>query len=79
MDEKNLETQRIKNILENLSIQDFKMFGLHQISYIRNFKDDKSSKYAICGADGEEVCIADSLQTAMVVSRQNDLEPVVCH
>jgi len=79
MSDKTLETQKVKNILENLSTQDFKAFGLHQISYIRRVEDKEEKKFIVCGADGEEICMTNSVETALVMSRQNDLEPVTCH
>lgn len=80
MNEKNLEISNtpseVKKALKNLSIQDFRNFGLHQIAYIRN-KGKKN--FVVFGADGQEVCRGRSLESALVKAKQENLEPVVVH
>ncbi len=70
---------KIKAILENLSTQDFKNFGLHQIAYIRAIQDGNDTTYAIHSADGKKISAEDTLNKAIIATRQNDLEPVTIH
>ncbi len=80
MDDKNLEdTVRIKKILKTLSAQDFKSFGVHQIAYIKPIKNKTKEGFAIFSADGEKLTVTDTLDKAVVIARQKDLEPVVVH
>lgn len=80
MNEKNLEIVdspiEVKKVLKNLSVQDFRNFGLHQIAYIRN---SGSNNYVVYGADGQEVCRGQSLENALIKAKQENLEPVVVH
>ncbi len=80
MNEKNLEIvnspTEVKKVLKNLSVQDFKDFGLHQIAYIR---DTKNSGHIVFGANGQEICRADTIESALVKAREEHLEPVVVH
>lgn len=80
MSEKNLEILdspvEVKKVLKNLSVQDFRNFGLHQIAYIR---DSGLKNYVVYGADGQEVCRGPSLESALVKAKQENLEPVVVH
>lgn len=80
MTEKNLETKEAKKAaLKNLSVQDFRNFGLHQIAYIRPLYQDGDKKYAIHGADGAYIAAESDLQKAIVTARHKDLEPVTLH
>tara|TARA_R110001592_G_scaffold29350_9_gene106620 strand:+ start:39219 stop:39461 length:243 start_codon:yes stop_codon:yes gene_type:complete len=80
MTDKNLEDNaRIKKILKTLSSRDFKSFGLHQIAYIKPVQNKTKHGYAIFGADGEKLSVTDTLDKAVVIARQKDLEPVVVH
>lgn len=80
MSMKNLEITdtpiEVKEALKNLSVQDFRNFGLHQIAYIR---DVKTKGFIVYGADGREVCRGKSLESALVKAKQENLEPVVVH
>lgn len=80
MTDKNLEDSvRIKKILKTLSSQDFKSFGLHQIAYIKPVRNKTKHGFAIFGADGEKISVTDTLDKALVIAKQKDLEPVVVH
>lgn len=72
-----IENTAARNILKALSVQDFKNFGLHQIAYIRSVSENSSTSYKIHSADGEELLSADTLEVAIVIAKQNDLEPII--
>lgn len=62
--------------LRRLSQGDFLSFGLHQIAYVRPVTVENRRVWAIHAADGTPLHLADSAQTAGVLIRQNDLEPM---
>lgn len=70
---------KIRAILRNLSVEDFKDFGLQKIAYIRPIDKDDNIAYSIHSADGEEISVMDTLAQAIIATRQNDLEPVTLH
>ena len=80
---KDLDITFEKNIKDELSVQDFLNVGLDQIAYIREIKSDDSelhdNDFIVYGADGSQISIMDSYDTAMVAIRLNDLFPVTVH
>lgn len=80
MNQKNLEILdapgEIKTALRNISMQDFRNFGLHQISYIRHVNP---KGYVVYGADGAELSTAQTIEAAVIKAKQEHLEPVVVH
>ena len=74
-----LTNPKVRTALKNLSVEDFKDFGLQQIAYIRTVDNDNNTIYSIHSADGKEISVMDTLDQAIVATRQNDLEPVTVH
>lgn len=73
-----------KNILNNnglkaLSRQDFLNFGMREMAYIKSVQVYDRKAYAIHAADGTTLSIMESLDTALIAVRHNDLEPVTLH
>ncbi len=80
MTEKNLESVlKVKKILRNLSVQDFRNFGLHQIAYIRPATKEIMNGYSVYGADGEKIGTTTTFENALMLVRQENLEPVIVH
>ncbi len=73
---KNSETKNLIEHLKELSTQDFKNFGLHQIAYIAPKTEKGKKLYAIYSADGHEITTAKTTELAIVTAKQNDLDPV---
>ena len=72
--------ENVKTMLKNLSLQDFKDFGLKQIAYIRTVQgNDNNIIYSIHSADGKQLYAAETLNQAIAATRQNELEPVTVH
>lgn len=69
----------IKATLKNLSDNDFLNFGMQQVAYVRPVKLDEGEVYAVHAADGTTLSVMDSLDTAVVMIRHNDLEPITVH
>jgi len=69
------------DLLEKLTIQDFLNVGLDQVAYIKHLKNDKASAevFAVHAADGSQISILDSYDTAVDAIRGNDLFPVTVH
>ncbi len=71
--------QKTKITLKNLSVQDFKNFGLHHIAYIRTVQIGDDINYCVHSADGEKISVMDSLDEAIITTRRGNLEPVTVH
>ncbi len=67
------------DLLKELSLQDFLNVGLNQIAYVRCEKSDESdadNSYVVYAADGSQISVMDSYDTAMAAIHINDLLPV---
>lgn len=70
------------NLLKELSIQDFLDVGLNQVAYIRRYQSkepDSKNSYAIYAANGLQISVMDSYNSAVAAIRINDLFPVTLH
>ena len=65
-----------RELLKNLSSQDFLNFGLDQVAYIRPVEVDGEEVFAIHRADGTPISIAETMDGAFISARHNDLEPL---
>lgn len=74
-----LTNPKVRTALRNLSVKDFKDFGMQQIAYIRAIDNDNNTIYSVHSADGEEISVMDTLDQAIIATRKNDLEPVTLH
>lgn len=81
MDKNTLDEHKTLELLKELSIQDFLDVGLHQVAYIKRVNDDSetASIYSIHAADGSQISVMDSYDTAVAAIRVNDLFPVTVH
>ncbi len=80
MTERHLAIKETRAMLEALSAQDFRNFGLQQIAYIRMIEDDSGCiLYSVHSADGGEMLVTDALDDAVFAVRQSNLEPVTVH
>lgn len=64
---------------EPMSAQDFAVFGLHEVAYVKRVDEDGEGGYAIHAADGTRLSLMDDRDVAMVTIRRNDLEPLSAH
>lgn len=75
------------DLLKELSTQDFLDVGLNQVAYIRRvealqdeqLKEGADKVYAVYAADGSQISLMDSYETAVNAIRINDLFPVTLH
>jgi hypothetical protein len=52
---------------------------LQQVAYIRPVFVEGSQAYSVHAADGRPLFVMDTMDSALVVVRHNDLEPVTVH
>jgi hypothetical protein len=76
MDHKSIDEEKTLELLKELSVQDFLDVGLHQVAYIKCTKD---RSYSVHAADGSQISVMDSYDTAIAAIRVNDLFPVTVH
>ena len=65
-----------RQILRNLSHQDFLDFGVNQIAYIKPVQVKGQKAYSLHAADGAALAVIDSREAAMIALRQHDMEAV---
>lgn len=73
------ETTDVRDLMRNLSRQDFLNLGVSQIAYVREVEVENKPAFAIYGADGSQINIAETTDGAASLLIQNDLEPITVH
>lgn len=76
MNNQNLKEPRDQR-LKILSTADFLNFGAQHIAYIKPVTVEGKSMYAVHAADGTAIGMSDTVDTAHVVIRQNDMFAVM--
>lgn len=71
-----IEDEKTLELLKELSHQDFLDVGLNQVAYI---KCSDNENFSIHAADGSQISVMDSYDTAIAAIRVNDLFPVTVH
>lgn len=65
--------KEITQVLKGLSGNDFRLFGLGNLAYIRPVTVDGKSLYAICGADGTPLSVVDNMAAAHDILLNNEM------
>ena len=65
--------------LRKLSPQDFKNYGVHNVAYVKPVTVQDQKAFSIHAADGTPLTVMDDFNAALIVARQNDLEPMTVH
>ena len=73
------QTIDVRDLLKNLSKQDFQNLGLAQVAYVRPIMFENKTAYAIHAADGSRLLVADTPNNAAIIIEQNDLEVTTVH
>ena len=76
MNNNSIDNDKALDLLKELTIQDFLDVGLDQVAYIK-CADDKS--FSVHAADGSQISVMDTYDTAVAAIRVNDLFPVTVH
>jgi hypothetical protein len=71
-----IKSEEIQDVLKQLTRQDFLHVGMDQIAYINNSSD---GMFSIHAADGSQISIMDSYDTALAAIHINDLQAVTLH
>jgi hypothetical protein len=74
-----LKNSAVDIALKSLTRQDFLNFGMQQVAYIRPVRVQNRQAYAIHAADGTPLSVMDTIDTAVIAVRHNDLEPATVH
>lgn len=72
------KSEQVRDFLKELSNRDFLNVGLNEIAYIRR-REDSAAPYSVHAADGTQISVMDSLDTALVSVWHNNLHPVTLH
>ncbi|MEM6811271.1 MAG: DUF1150 family protein [Pseudomonadota bacterium] len=80
-DFKETEFETVDHFLRQLSQQDFLDIGLHQVAYIKPVKEKgtEDSLYYVHAADGSEISVMNTYDSALASIKVNDLHPVTVH
>ncbi|OPZ76705.1 MAG: hypothetical protein BWY78_01285 [Alphaproteobacteria bacterium ADurb.Bin438] len=54
-------------------------WGVNNIAYVKKAIVDNEEVWAIYAAEGTRVGVADNLEEAQFIIKQNDLEPLIAH
>lgn len=72
----NQKPDHVRQMLQNLSAQDFLNVGLHQVAYIR---PQRGGEFSVHAADGSLLSLVESFDMAIAAVRHNDMQPVTVH
>ncbi|NQV82847.1 MAG: DUF1150 family protein [Rhodospirillales bacterium] len=62
-----------------MSVQDFIDLGLTEVAYVKPVEMDGRTAYAVFAANGQQLGVMESRNTALAALFQNDLEPISLH
>lgn len=65
--------------LRSITPTDLAQLGMQWVAYIKPVEIDGTAAFGIFAADGKQLAIVPTYETAIVTARQNDLEPVTVH
>ena len=66
-------------ILKEMSPQDFLIYGMEDIAYIRSIDLDGEKAYAIHAANGQTLSVLDTESDAIIAIEQNGLDTTRLH
>ena len=65
--------------IKQITPQDLAALGVQDIAYVKATQLDGREVFAIHAADGTQLAVMPSLETALAAVKQNDMEPVSLH
>jgi len=65
--------------LRSITTSDLAQLGMQWVAYIKPVEIDGTVAFGIFAADGKQLAIVPTRDSAIVTARQNDLEPVSVH
>ncbi len=65
--------------IRQITTQDLAALGVHDIAYIKPKTIDGQQVFAVHAADGAELAVLPSRESAFAAVRQNDMEPLSVH
>lgn len=68
-----------QSTLRTMSPSDFAAFGVQEVAYVKTVTLEGRQTFEVHAADGTPLTVMPDRETAFVVIRQNDLEPVSAH
>jgi len=71
-----MKSEHPADLLKHLSPQAFQALGMGHVAYVRPVTIQNRRAFALHAADGTALTLVDSLEGAVILARQNDLDPV---
>jgi len=65
--------------LRAISPTDLAQLGMQWVAYVKPVEVDGAPAYGIFAADGKQLAIVPTKESAVATARQNDLEPLSVH
>ena len=65
--------------LRAISPTDLAQLGMQWVAYVKPVEVDGAPAYGIFAADGKQLAIVPTKESAIATARQNDLEPLSVH
>lgn len=69
----------ITDKLRKLSVQDFQAFGVGHLSYVKPVSVEARTAFGLYSAEGKLLTLQDRPEIALLVARNNGLEPLTLH
>jgi hypothetical protein len=64
---------------KNMNAQEFSVYGLHNMAYIKKETKDQKEFYSIFAADGTQLAMAKTANEAQELVERNDMQPLLAH
>ncbi|MDJ0944059.1 MAG: DUF1150 family protein [Kiloniellales bacterium] len=65
--------------IRQITAQDLAALGVHHIAYVKPTTVDGQLVFVVHAADGAELAVLPSRESAIAAIRQNDMEPLSVH
>ena len=69
----------IDRTLRGMTHQDLLALGVSHVAYIKSLEQAGETVYGVYGADGAELAVLPSLEAALVVVRDQDMDLITLH
>ncbi len=69
----------VPNATPPMSVHDFTEWGVREVAYVKKIDLKGKPAFAVYAANGHQLAVTETMETACGLLFQNDLEPVTVH
>lgn len=74
-----VDDMNVTEKLRSITPTDLAQLGMQWVAYIKPLEADGAPAYGIFAADGKQLAVVPTRESAIAAARQNDLEPLSVH